>query len=90
MIALFRSEAAFLAPSGEAPQANLALNARVVQHSYLGNVYRHTVAVGDHEFLVDHPRRVAVDESVDVCIPAMALHLFASGEPGSSIAGCRD
>lgn len=90
MIAWFRSEAAFLTPSGGAPQASLALNARVVQHSYLGNVYRHTVAVGDHEFLVDHPRRVAVDENVDVCIPATALHLFAPGEPGSSTAGCGD
>jgi ABC-type Fe3+/spermidine/putrescine transport system ATPase subunit len=90
MVARFRSEAAFITPSGQAPQTNLALNARVIQHSYLGNVYRHTVAVGEHAFLVDHPRRVAVDQSVDICIPASALHLFAPGEPDRATAGSGD
>ena len=76
MVARFRSESATLVESGQPPEAQFALSGRVVRHSYLGNVYRHSVRVGEHEFLVDHPRRIAADREVAVCIPAGALNLF--------------
>ena len=76
MVARFRSEAAALVESGQLPEAHFALAGRVVRHSYLGSIYRHSVQVGEHEFLVDHPRRVAADRPVAICIPAGALNLF--------------
>ena len=54
----------------------------VTRQSYLGNVYRHSVRVGEHEFLVDHPRRIAADRTVAICIPAGALNLFEP-DPGA-------
>ena len=76
MVARFRSEAAALVESARLPEDHLALAGRVTRQSYLGNVYRHSVRVGEHEFLVDHPRRIAADRTVAVCIPAGALNLF--------------
>ncbi len=76
MTARFRSEAATLSESGRPPGEHLALAGRITRHSYLGNVYRHSVRVGEYEFLVDHPRRIAFDRGVAVCIPAAALQLF--------------
>lgn len=76
-VARFRSEAAMLADVGKPVDGHLTLSGRVVQHSYLGNAYRHTVAVGDHHFLVDHPECIEAGTTVEICIPAAALHLFA-------------
>ncbi len=76
MVARFRSEAAALSESSRLPDEHLALAGRVTRHSYLGNSYRHSVRVGEHEFLVDHPRRIAGDQAVAICIPAGALNLF--------------
>ena len=77
MVARFRSEAAALVvETDQLPEAHFALSGRVVRHSYLGNIYRHSVRVGEHEFLVDHPRRIAADRAVAICIPAGALNLF--------------
>ena len=77
MVARFRSEAAALFESGgPLPEEHLALSGRVTRQSYLGNIYRHSVRVGEHEFLVDHPRRIAADRAVAICIPAGALNLF--------------
>ena len=76
MVARFRSEAAALVETGRLPEAHLALSGRVTRQSYLGNNYRHSVRVGEHEFLVDHPRRIAADRTVAICIPAGALNLF--------------
>ena len=83
MVARFRSEAAALVESGELPDSHFALSGHVVRHSYLGNIYRHSVRVGEHEFLVDHPRRIAADRTVAICIPAGALNLFEP-EAGSN------
>ena len=95
MVARFRSEAAALVQSGRVPEEHLALTGRVTQHSYLGNTYRHSVSVGGHEFLVDDPRRIAVDREVEVVVPAGALNLFepndghaadtAAGYPAHSV-----
>ena len=87
MTARFRGEAAALSESGEAPGEHLALAGQVIRHSYLGSVYRHSVRVGEHEFLVDHPRRIAADRGVAVCIPAGALHLFESDRSRAAAAG---
>jgi putative spermidine/putrescine transport system ATP-binding protein len=84
MTARFRSEAASLMPRGEAPAQHLALTGDVTQHSYIGGVYRHSVRVGKHDFLVDHAEKISVGELADVCIPAAALHLF--GQSGKSAA----
>ena len=87
MVARFRSEAAALVETGRLPEAHLALSGRVTRQSYLGNNYRHSVRVGEHEFLVDHPRRIAAGRTVAICIPAAALNLFepdlgSDPEPG--------
>ena len=84
MVARFRSEAAALVESDRLPEEHLALAGQVTRHSYLGNIYRHSVRVGEHEFLVDHPRRIAADRTVAICIPAAALNLFEP-EPGSNL-----
>ena len=84
MVARFRSEAAALVESARLPEEHLALSGRVTRQSYLGNMYRHSVRVGEHEFLVDHPRRIAADRTVAICIPAGALNLFEP-EPGSNV-----
>ena len=76
MVARFRSEAAALVETDRLPEAHLALSGTVTRQSYLGNNYRHSVRVGEHEFLVDHPRRIAADRTVAICIPAGALNLF--------------
>ena len=85
MTARFRSEAATLSEPGNPPREHLALAGRITRHSYLGSVYRHSVRVGEHEFLVDHPRRIAVDRGVAIRIPAAALQLFEPG-PGRDAA----
>ena len=82
MVARFRSEAAALFESDRLPDGHLALSGQVTRQSYLGNVYRHSVRVGEHEFLVDHPRRIAADRAVAIGIPAGALNLFEP-EPGA-------
>ena len=82
MVARFRSEAAALVESARPPGGHLALSGQVTRQSYLGNVYRHSVRVGEHEFLVDHPQRIAADRAVAICIPAGALNLFEP-EPGA-------
>ena len=87
MVARFRSEAAALVESGRPPDAHFALSGRVVRHSYLGSIYRHSVRVGEHEFLVDHPRRIAADRPVAICIPAGALNLFEPDTGASPSAG---
>ena len=84
MLACFRSEAAQLVARGAAPEAHLALAGQVVQHSYLGSTYRHTVSVGEHQFLVDSPQRIAIDQPVEVCIPAAALNLFETSAVGTA------
>ena len=76
MVARFRSEAAALVEVDRLPEAHLALSGTVTRQSYLGNNYRHSVRVGEHEFRVDHPRRIAADRTVAICIPAAALNLF--------------
>ena len=82
MVARFRSEAAALVETDRLPEAHLALSGTVTRQSYLGNNYRHSVRVGEHEFLVDHPRRIAADRTVAICIPAGALNLFEP-DPGA-------
>ena len=84
MVARFRSEAAALVESARLPEEHLPLSGQVIRQSYLGNIYRHSVRVGEHEFLVDHPRRIAADRTVAICIPAAALNLFEP-EPGSDL-----
>ena len=82
MVARFRSEAAALVEADRLPEEHLALSGTVTRQSYLGNNYRHSVRVGEHEFLVDHPRRIAADRAVAICIPAGALNLFEP-DPGA-------
>ena len=86
MVAHFNSDAVSLAPPKTFVEGCLSLSGKVIQHSYLGKVYRHTVAVGMHRFLADHVSRAHIDQPVDVQIPAAALSLFAP-EKASAAAG---
>lgn len=77
MIALFRGEAASLAPAEAATDpGRLTLRGRIAQVSYPGGHWRHAVEVGRQRFMVDHETRFAVGESVAIRIPPAALHLF--------------
>ena len=83
-MAYFRSEAARLLTAGEAaPTASLVLNGAIRQASYPGGFYRYAVEVGETQFLVDDPRRIAAGTEAGICLPAAALHLYpASEQPG--------
>ncbi|GAB3119925.1 ABC transporter ATP-binding protein [Novispirillum itersonii] len=88
----FRGDAARIAVPGETGSGDrdghLTLSGRVSLHSYLGNVYRHTVDIGGSPFLVDHPVRMDVGVAVDVCVPAAALHIFErTGSAAATPAG---
>lgn len=70
---LFHSEAARIGPA----QADfLSLTGEVLQHSYLGAVYRHEIRIGDITIMVDDPHKMPVGSQIDVQIPATALSLF--------------
>jgi ABC-type Fe3+/spermidine/putrescine transport system ATPase subunit len=76
-LAHFRSEAARLLTEGEsAPPASLVLGGTIRQAAYPGGFYRYTVEVGDTQFMVDDPRRLAPGTEAGICLPAAALHLF--------------
>ncbi len=82
-LAHFRSEAARLVGAGEAPPDSLVLRGEICQSSYPGGFYRYAVQVGERQFMVDDPRRLATGEPVGICLPAAALHLYpaASAAP---------
>ena len=84
MIARFHSEAASLGPVGRTGEPGLVANAIVRQANYLGKVYRHSVAIGDLEFLIDHHRRLDEGKPVQMRVPAAALNLFSSGRPDAA------
>jgi ABC-type Fe3+/spermidine/putrescine transport system ATPase subunit len=77
VVAHFRSEAARLGPSDAADPEQLLLRGRIVQASYPGGFYRYAVAVGQNQFMVDDPRRLAVGENVGIGLPVSSLHLFS-------------
>ncbi|MDE2791405.1 MAG: ABC transporter ATP-binding protein [Paracoccaceae bacterium] len=87
MVALFHSEAATLSASGRSHRAEescLLANGTVSQSSYLGKVYRHGVAIGAHEFLIDHHRRLKTGDDVQLRIEAAALNLFPKSESSAT------
>ena len=87
MVALFHSEAATLHASNQpyhAEETCLLANGTVSQSSYLGKVYRHGVAVGAHEFLIDHHRRLRTGDGVQLRIEAAALNLFPKSESSAT------
>jgi ABC-type Fe3+/spermidine/putrescine transport system ATPase subunit len=70
---LFHSDAASLAVPSE---NSLTLPGTVVQHAYLGSVYRHEIQVGQTRIMADHPQKKPIGAIVDVSVPATALRLF--------------
>ena len=87
MVALFHSEAATLNTSDQSYHAEetcLLANGTVSQSSYLGKVYRHGVAIGAHEFLIDHHRRLRTGDEVQLRIEAAALNLFPKSESSAT------
>lgn len=80
VVAHFRSEAARLGPADAAGADCLLLRGRIVQASYPGGFYRYAVAVGQNQFMVDDPRRLAVGENVGVGLPVSSLHIFSRRE----------
>lgn len=87
MVALFHSEAATLNAfdrSYHAEETCLLANGTVSQSSYLGKVYRHGVAIGAHEFLIDHHRRLRTGDDVQLRIEAAALNLFPKSESSAT------
>jgi putative spermidine/putrescine transport system ATP-binding protein len=77
VVAHFRSEAARLGPVDAADPERLLLRGRIVQASYPGGFYRYAVAVGQNQFMVDDPRRLAVGENVGIGLPVSSLHIFS-------------
>ncbi len=89
MIAQFHSEAAMLNSRDSLPKSGLAARGVVRQNSYLGKTYRHNIAIGELEFLIDHRRRLAVGSAVELRVPAAALNLFAADHSNAAaIPGC--
>jgi putative spermidine/putrescine transport system ATP-binding protein len=80
VVAHFRSEAARLGPADAAGAERLLLRGRIVQASYPGGFYRYAVAVGQNQFMVDDPRRLAVGENVGIGLPVSSLHIFSRRE----------
>jgi putative spermidine/putrescine transport system ATP-binding protein len=80
VVAHFRSEAARLGPADAADADRLLLRGRIVQASYPGGFYRYAVAVGQNQFMVDDPRRLAVGENVGIGLPVSSLHIFSRRE----------
>ena len=72
----FRSEAASLISDGSSANDRLVLRGRIVQSSYPGGFYRYAVDVGEQQFMVNHPDRLGIGESVGISLPAAALHLY--------------
>jgi ABC-type Fe3+/spermidine/putrescine transport system ATPase subunit len=72
----FRSDEARLSPPHEAVDGGVVLRGEIVQCSYPGGFYRYAVRVGDRQYLVDDPRRMAIGEAVGVALPASALHFY--------------
>ncbi|GGE96735.1 ABC transporter ATP-binding protein [Stappia taiwanensis] len=72
---MFHSDAVELGPARK-PGESLALRGTVIQHSYLGSVYRHEVRIGSTRILADDPAKVPIGSAIDVSIPATALSLF--------------
>jgi ABC-type Fe3+/spermidine/putrescine transport system ATPase subunit len=73
----FRMTSARLLPQGQdAPEAGLHMPGRVLQASYPGGMWRHTVAVGDRRFLIDDTSGHPAGAAVGVFVPAALLHLF--------------
>jgi ABC-type Fe3+/spermidine/putrescine transport system ATPase subunit len=72
----FRSEAARLVSVEDTPSDSLILYGEIKQASYPGGFYRYTIDVGDRQFMVDHPERLAVGDRVGISLPATALHLY--------------
>ncbi|NOD77784.1 MULTISPECIES: ABC transporter ATP-binding protein [unclassified Ruegeria] len=70
---LFYSDAARL---GGASDDCLSLPGTVLQHSYLGSVYRHEIQVGEARIMADNPHKMPIGAVVDVSVPATALSLF--------------
>jgi ABC-type Fe3+/spermidine/putrescine transport system ATPase subunit len=87
LTAYFRGESASLAAAspGELsrPRPNeIVLAGRVMQVSYPGGTWRHTVQVGERDFYVDSPVRHDVSAPVEVRLSAQAVFVFPSrGEP---------
>jgi putative spermidine/putrescine transport system ATP-binding protein len=81
VVAHFRSEAARLGPPDAAGDDRLLLRGRIVQASYPGGFYRYAVAVGQNQFMVDDPRRLAVGENVGIGLPVSSLHIFTRRQP---------
>jgi hypothetical protein len=73
----FRMASARLLPQGQdAPEAGLHMSGQVLQASYPGGMWRHTVAVGDRRFLIDDTSGHPAGAAVGVFVPAALLHLF--------------
>jgi len=70
---LFHSDAAQL---GQKIDDALSLQGTVLQHSYLGSVYRHEIQVDEARIMVDNPHKMPIGTVVDVSVPATALSLF--------------
>ena len=80
IVAYFRSETARLGAADAAVPGQLLLRGRIVQASYPGGFYRYAVAVGQNQFMVDDPRRLAVGENVGIGLPVSSLHIFSRRE----------
>jgi putative spermidine/putrescine transport system ATP-binding protein len=74
----FRSEDARLCPPDQTTDGVLVLRGEIMQCSYPGGFYRYAVRVGQHQYLVDDGRRMAVGEAIGIALPAGVLHVYAA------------
>ncbi len=72
----FRSALASLRLNGASAENELRVPGRISQVSYLGAGYRCEIKTECGAFLIDHPGSMALGDSVTVCIPANALHVY--------------
>nr|WP_321460908.1 ABC transporter ATP-binding protein [uncultured Cohaesibacter sp.] len=80
----FRSEAARICEISDdnLEQSAFVANGEIAQQSYLGSVYRHTIAFNGHAVMVDHPTRLQVGSQARLYVPAAGYALFpAEADP---------
>jgi len=72
----FRSEMASLGTADAQADDSLQIPGRIHQVSYLGGGYRCEITTECGAFFIDHPRPMENGDTVTVCIPAHALHIY--------------
>ncbi|MGY0219421.1 ABC transporter ATP-binding protein [Endozoicomonadaceae bacterium StTr2] len=82
----FRSNEVSLAPETNEADQGFPAEAIVLQRSYMGQGYRHSIKLGDATCIVDHDKALDEQSLVQINLPPEALHIYPASE-NSAIAG---